>query len=75
MKKYILIWLSIISFACLCKGGTAGPSDDEIFLLIIPLILFILYLGIPATVKILKKKINEWRERTHIPNHDNGFTG
>jgi len=74
MKKSILILIYFCSFACLCRGGTAGPSDDEIFLLIIPVILCILYLGVPAIVKFLKEKINAWRERTHIPNHHNGFT-
>jgi len=75
MKKYILIWLSIISFACLCKGGTAGPSDDEIFLLIIPLILFILCLGIPVIIKFLREKIAEWKEKEHLKNHENGIAG
>lgn len=75
MKKFILSWLSLFSFTLLLKGGTAGPSDDEIFLLIIPIILVILYLGIPAMMKFLKEKISEWKEKTHVANHENGIAG
>lgn len=70
MKKFILIWLSFFFFTCLLKGGTAGPSDDEILLLIIPIILFILYLGIPALIKFLKERITEWKDKIHIPHHE-----
>ena len=75
MKKRILLTIHIFSFASFCKGGTAGPSDDEIFLLIIPVILLILYLGIPAIIKFLKEKIPEWREEIHVTNHENGVAG
>ncbi len=60
----------LFSPAGFCRGGTAGPSDDEIFLLIIPLVLFILYLVIPATIKFLKKKIAEWKEKIDVTNHE-----
>jgi hypothetical protein len=75
MKKSILSWIFVFSFTGSSVGGTAGPSDDEIFLLIIPVILFILYLGIPAIIKFLKEKIAEWKEKTHLANHDNGIAG
>ncbi len=75
MKKYILNWLIFLSFPCLCKGGTAGPSDDEIFLFIIPVILLILYLGIPAILRFLKERIAEWKEKAHVANHENGIAG
>ena len=75
MKKRILLTIHIFSFASFCIGGTAGPSDDEIFLLIIPLILFILYIGISVSIKFLKKKVAEWKETIHIANHENGIAG
>jgi len=43
MKKLTLGFIIFLSITCTCLGGTAGPSDDGIFLLIIPVILFILY--------------------------------
>jgi hypothetical protein len=75
MKRLTLAWSIIFSVTCICFGGTAGPSKDEIFLLIIPVILFILYLGIPVIVKFLRKKINEWKENQHLTNHENGLAG
>jgi len=75
MKKAILIWSHVFAFACLCRGGTAGPSDDEIFLLIIPVILLILYIGIPVIIKFLKEKSAEWKDKIHIANHENGIAG
>jgi len=75
MKKYILAWLCFFFITCQSKGGTAGPSDDEIFLLIIPIILLILYLGIPVIMKFLKGKIVKWKEKTHVANHENGIAG
>lgn len=43
-------------------AGTAGPSDDEIWLLIIPATLLILFIGIPPLYRFIIKRISEWRE-------------
>jgi hypothetical protein len=69
-RKSLIILFCLVSISC--PGGTAGPSDDEIYLLIIPLILLTLYLGIPPIIKFLRTKFFEWRER-HLINHENGF--
>ena len=75
MKKPIFVWTILFYGTSICHGGTAGPSDDEIFLLIIPVILFILYLGTPHLVNFLKRKITEWKEIEHLTNHENGVIG
>ena len=63
-----------------CFAGTAGPSDDEIFLFLIPLFLFIMYIGIPPLYRLLIGKIKEILEKRHLDNPENGilengFTG
>ncbi|MCK4345751.1 MAG: hypothetical protein KAX05_10745 [Bacteroidales bacterium] len=74
--------LKILTFTILLSpivlyAGTAGPSDDEIWLLIIPATLLILFIGIPPLYRFIKKKISEWRTRYyHSPNSEifeNGF--
>ena len=74
--------LKILTFTILLSpivlyADTAGPSDDEIWLLIIPATLLILFIGIPPLYRFIKKKISEWRvTRYHTSNSEvfnNGF--
>jgi hypothetical protein len=41
-------------------SGTAGPSEDEIYLFIVPLLMLLLLWGWHRLTPILKKKVIPW---------------
>ena len=62
MKTQKTFTIAILFSSPALYAGTAGPSDDEIWLLIIPATLLILFIGIPPLYRFIKKKISEWKE-------------
>lgn len=72
-----ILTLTILLSPIVLYAGTAGPSDDEIWLLIIPATLLILFIGIPPLYRFIVKRISEWRaQHYHSSNSEvfnNGF--
>jgi hypothetical protein len=73
MKKPDVLVI-LLSIPLTLKGGTTGPSDDEIFLLIIPVVLLLLYLSFSFAIKKFKEMLQNWKEMLHLLDHENGFS-
>ncbi len=72
-----ILTLTILLSPIVLYAGTTGPSDDEIWLLIIPATLLILFIGIPHLYRFILKRISEWKARYYHSSNteifENGF--